>query len=56
MKEYVWLFPVLFIFHDMEEIIGFMTWYQKNKDLLNKKSPAISRTYENASTEGFAFV
>lgn len=55
MKEYVWLFPVLFIFHDMEEIIGFMIWYQKNKDLLDKKYPAISRTYENASTEGFAF-
>ncbi|MBP3459902.1 MAG: HXXEE domain-containing protein [Lachnospiraceae bacterium] len=55
MKEYVWLFPVLFIFHDMEEIIGFMTWYQKNKTLLDKKYPAISKTYANASTEGFSF-
>ena len=23
MKEYVWLFPIIFMFHDMEEIIGF---------------------------------
>ena len=23
MKEYVWLFPIIFMFHDMEEIIRF---------------------------------
>ena len=23
MEKYVWLFPILFIFYDMEEIIGF---------------------------------
>ncbi len=31
MAAYVWLFPILFIFHDMEEIIGLIPWYQKNK-------------------------
>lgn len=26
MTTYVWLFPLLFIFHDLEEIIGFIPW------------------------------
>lgn len=54
MKEYVWLFPVLFLFHDMEEIIGFGIWLKKNKVMLNEKYPKISRTYQDYSTEGMA--
>lgn len=26
LNQYVWLFPVLFMFHDMEEMIGFGIW------------------------------
>ncbi|MDO5344506.1 MAG: HXXEE domain-containing protein [Lachnospiraceae bacterium] len=55
MATYVWLFPILFIFHDMEEIIGLIPWYQKNKELLGKRFPKICKVYENVSTEGFAF-
>lgn len=55
MELYVWLFPVLFIFHDMEEIVGFIPWYHKNQRMLEQKYPRISKTYKNTSTEGFAF-
>ncbi|HBH3604103.1 TPA: HXXEE domain-containing protein [Clostridioides difficile] len=55
MEKYIWLFPLLFIFHDMEEIIGFGIWLKKNKSMLDKKYPFISKIYENYSTEGVAF-
>ncbi|MDC9367331.1 HXXEE domain-containing protein, partial [Clostridioides difficile] len=55
MEKYIWLFPLLFIFHDMEEIIGFGIWLKKNKSMLDKKYPFISKVYENYSTEGMAF-
>lgn len=55
MEAYVWIFPILFIFHDMEEIIGFIPWYQRNKKMLEQKYPKISHVYRNISTEGFAF-
>lgn len=56
MEGYVWIFPLLFIFHDMEEIIGFIPWYQNNKQMLERKYPKISNTYKNISTEGFFYV
>lgn len=56
MEQYIWLlFPIVFIFHDMEEIIGMELWIKKNKKLLEQKYPAILKTYANFSTEGFAF-
>lgn len=54
MEKFVWLFPVLFIFHDMEEIIGLGIWYKNNKDMLDKKFHKVSKIYENYSTEGMA--
>lgn len=54
MNEFVWLFPILFIFHDMEEIIGFGIWLKKNRLLLDEKYPKISKTYMDYSTEGMA--
>lgn len=54
MNEYVWLFPVIFMFHDMEEIIGFGIWLKNNKEILSEKYPAILQTYKDFSTEGFA--
>lgn len=54
MEQYVWLFPLLFIFHDMEEIIGFGIWLQKNKEMLAKKYPFVWKTYRSFSTEGFS--
>ncbi len=54
MEKYVWLFPLLFIFHDMEEIIGFGIWYKRNKTMLDERFPAISKSYGDYSTEGMA--
>ena len=39
MEKYVWLFPLIFIFHDMEEIIGFGIWFKRNEEMLAKKYP-----------------
>ncbi len=50
MEKYVWLFPIIFIVHDMEEIIGFGIWLKKNKALLDEKYPSISKTYKDFST------
>lgn len=55
MELYIWLFPILFIFHDIEEIIGFGFWLKKNNTMLAKKYPFILKTYDNFSTEGMAF-
>ncbi|WP_347099491.1 HXXEE domain-containing protein, partial [Streptococcus mutans] len=41
MTTYVWLFPLLFIFHDLEEIIGFIPWIEKKSDLLKEKAPLL---------------
>lgn len=54
MSEFVWTFPILFIFHDMEEIIGFGLWLTKNRKFLDNKYPKISNTYKPYSTEGMA--
>lgn len=54
MYEMIWLFPILFIVHDMEEIIGFGLWLTKNRAFLDKKYPKISNAYKPYSTEGMA--
>lgn len=54
LEKYVWLFPIIFIFHDMEEIIGFGIWLKTNKQILYEKHPNILNTYRDFSTEGFS--
>ena len=54
MNELAWLFPLLFIVHDMEEIIGFGIFLQRNEKMLWKKYPFAIAPYRNFSTEGFA--
>ena len=54
MNEYVWLFPIIFMFHDMEEIIGFKFFLHQNKTDLENRFPFILRRYKYFSTEGFA--
>lgn len=53
-KYFAWLFPLIFIFHDMEEIIGMSTFLLKNKKFLEENYPFIISTYKDFSTEGFA--
>lgn len=52
MQEIIWMFPILFIVHDMEEIMGFGLWLKRNKALLDRKYQKISNTYNPYSTEG----
>lgn len=54
MQEIIWMFPILFIVHDMEEIIGFGLWLKRNIKLLDEKYPKISNKYKPYSTEGMA--
>lgn len=57
MKEYIWLLPVVFMFHDMEEIVGIKRWISKyGEELENKYKLAkkIFAPYKNITTEGFA--
>ena len=53
MKDYALLLPILFIFHDMEEIIGFGYFFRYNKQLF-ERFPGITAVYKDFSTEGFA--
>ena len=36
MKDYILLLPIIFIFHDMEEIIGFGRFFKNNPDLFER--------------------
>lgn len=53
MSFYVWLFPLIFIFHDMEEIIGFIPWLRRNEKKLSQYRKLL-RPYDGVVTEGFA--
>ena len=39
MEKYIWIFPVLFIFHDMEEIIWLPGFMNKNREEIIKHYP-----------------
>lgn len=56
--NYIWLFPILFIFHDLEEIIGFGPWYKRNAKVIRERFPKVFMRYEKMftdySTEGMA--
>ena len=54
MAYYLWMFPLLFIFHDMEEIIGLVPWIHFNETLLAQKAPTILKIHKEMTTEGFA--
>lgn len=53
MREYVLLLPILFIFHDMEEIIGF-GWFFKNNPEIFERFPKITAVYRDFTTVGMA--
>lgn len=55
MENYIWLFPLLFIFHDLEEIIGLIPWTHSHQELLRKKAPLFLKLHQELSVEGFAF-
>jgi len=54
----IWLFPIVFMIHDFEEIIFFKPWISNNKDYLAKRFPKISKRFlprfGGLSTSAFA--
>lgn len=58
-KVMVWLFPILFIFHDFEEIIFMQSWVSKNRCYLCERFPTLSKRllphFDNITTSSFAF-
>ncbi len=57
-KIMVWFFPLLFIFHDLEEIIFIQWWIKKNKCYLCERFPRLSKKllahFDNITTSSFA--
>jgi len=53
-RDLLWMFPILFIIHDFEEIIFFKSFFKKNKTYLLIKFPQGSNFYHSISTESFA--
>lgn len=58
-KVMLWIFPILFIFHDFEEIIFMKSWVMKNRSYLCERFPTISKRllphFDNITTSSFAF-
>jgi hypothetical protein len=54
----LWLLPLVFIFHDFEEIIMMNAWMKRNKNYLQNKFPILGNrilsTYKNLSTASFS--
>ena len=53
MRDYILLLPLIFIFHDMEEIIGFKRFLDKNPWVF-ERYPKITSAYRNFQTDAFA--
>ncbi len=58
MNYIIWLFPILFLIHELEEILGFEKWYAKNKNKLNKYPKIgrrVNKIFRYFSTKGMLF-
>lgn len=53
MQSELWLFPVIFMLHEMEEIIGAKIWLDKNTDIV-RRYDRLSALHRNFSSEGFS--
>ncbi len=52
MRDYILLLPIIFIFHDMEELAGFGWFFKKNPYLFDR-FPKVMNTYRGFTNEGF---
>lgn len=52
MRDYILLLPLIFIFHDMEELAGFGWFFKKNPYLFDR-FPKVMNTYRGFTNEGF---
>ncbi len=53
MREYILLLPIIFIFHDMEEVVGFCWFFRKNPWLYDR-FPKVMKAYRGITNEGLA--
>ena len=57
-KVLVWIFPILFIFHDFEEIIMMQPWIKKNRAYLSDRFPKLAGKllphFDSITTASFA--
>lgn len=53
MRDFILLLPILFIIHDMEEIVGFERFFRKNP-WVYERYPKITKAYRNFATAGMA--
>ena len=53
MREYLLLLPIIFIFHDMEEVCGFI-WFFKRNPYLFERFPKVMKAYRGQTNEGLA--
>ena len=54
MNTFALAFPLLFIFHDLEEIIGMRIFLERNRDTLQRRFPKIYDLLKDTTNEGFA--
>ena len=57
MSTYIWLLPVIFMFHDMEEIVGAEKWIRNNLDSIiaaHPRAELLLKVYHGVTTAGFA--
>lgn len=56
----IWLFPIMFMIHELEEIIFMKPWIKKNAATIQKRFPFIGRRFRKAtkdfSTRKFALI
>ncbi len=53
-ETYILLFPILFAFHELEEIIGFPLWASRNTSFFVHQAPDLLNTYKGCTSRGFA--
>lgn len=50
-----WLFPLLFIIHDLEELIFMAPWLKKHAANVSKRFPRITPIFKHYTTRGMTF-
>ena len=58
MNELIWLFPLVFMFHNFEEIIFFKPWVKRNTRIIHARFPLVASKllphFSKLSTSAFA--
>jgi len=58
-EDYIWCFPILFMFHDFEEVIFMKPWFSNREEKILKKfpkfAPSLIEHFNKVSQAGFAF-